>query len=236
MMGKKKTWVPPFTHLFLVGCACAATLAPWLQGICVCGLWGSAASFHAAPLVEPTVFRRMAEKNRWTMTQFHVGNLVVHVLPVVGAAGLARDGAGWRVDRRPACRLGPRGVPVHRQATLLPRCGLRAHAAVGTPLGPRVDGGGGGGAPCYGTVLILSHPHTTNTRFHTHTHTTPTTDRGHRAPVCGGRSNTGHPRSSHILRKMASFASSLSRPLSRAMPSSMCVSPRIWKQRYRTYE
>lgn len=47
----------------------------------------------------------------------------------------------------------------------------------------------------------------------------------------GGRSKTGQSRSTHILRKMASFASSLSRPLSSVIPSSIWSRPRIWKQR-----
>ena len=53
-------------------------------------------------------------------------------------------------------------------------------------------------------------------------------------PASGGSSKMGQPFSSHILRKMASFASSLSRPLSSVMLSSMWCSPRIWKERYST--
>ena len=82
--------------MVLLGCVCAATYFPWLQGICLCGLWGSAVSFYAAPLVDPTVYRRMADKNRWTMTEFHVGNLFLHVFPAVQACRVwhatVRDG------------------------------------------------------------------------------------------------------------------------------------------------
>ena len=43
----------------------------------------------------------------------------------------------------------------------------------------------------------------------------------------GGRGNVRHPRSLHIFSNMTLFASSLSRPLRSAMPSSMSWRPRI---------
>lgn len=40
-------------------------------------------SFHSCVLMDPTCFARMRTKERWCLTTFHVGNLVLHLLPSV---------------------------------------------------------------------------------------------------------------------------------------------------------
>lgn len=39
-------------------------------------------SFHTVPMMDPTAWRRLATKSKRPMWLFHVGNLIIHVLPI----------------------------------------------------------------------------------------------------------------------------------------------------------
>lgn len=69
--------------------ALAMTTAGWILGpdshvwaVATCLLVGTALSFSVVPLLDASAYGRMAERNGWTMWEFHVGNAVLHYLPL----------------------------------------------------------------------------------------------------------------------------------------------------------
>lgn len=75
----------PFTHIMICMVAWTGAIAgthSHIWAITTCLLWGSAASFHTAWLCDPFIFQRMAQKNNWSMLEFHLGNFVLHILPL----------------------------------------------------------------------------------------------------------------------------------------------------------
>lgn len=80
-----------FTSVALLLFFCSHLFA-WERGsaVCIPVLWGVVASFSTAPLLDPTVYERMRRRQGWTVVEFHVGNLVIHILPLVWTPPLSR--------------------------------------------------------------------------------------------------------------------------------------------------
>lgn len=66
--------------------------------VAACTSYGILVSFTLARVVDKTAYTRLAEKRKLSTLEFHLGNTVTHVLPVVCAASLAlheRSFAWW---------------------------------------------------------------------------------------------------------------------------------------------
>ena len=44
-------------------------------------IWGVLVAFTAARIIDDTVYKRMQVKNAWSILKFHVGNVVLHIVP-----------------------------------------------------------------------------------------------------------------------------------------------------------
>lgn len=55
----------------------------------ICTLWSVFVTFSCVPLFEPTAYERMRRKHNWTFLQFHAGNVVLHVVPLLVVFGKA---------------------------------------------------------------------------------------------------------------------------------------------------
>lgn len=73
-----------FTIIALV--TTALGLALGLQShtwaVAACLLWGVAASFCCAPLLDATVYPRMRARRGWSWSLFHAGNVALHIAPL----------------------------------------------------------------------------------------------------------------------------------------------------------
>lgn len=87
----------PFTQIALMafGLGCIAGHASHIWAVSSCLLWGTAAAFHVAPLLDNTVYHRMREKCNWSMAEFHAGNLLLHVFPLGIVLWYPATGMRW---------------------------------------------------------------------------------------------------------------------------------------------
>lgn len=58
-------------------------------------LWGVAASFSVAVVLDGTVYARMRRRNGWRVTTFVVGNAVLHFLPLAYPPATTRSITWW---------------------------------------------------------------------------------------------------------------------------------------------
>ena len=87
-----------FTNVMLLGCAGSYALGDRttrLWGSTACLTWAVLSSFTLVRVLDPTAYRRMARKRGWSMCTFHVGNVVLHVLPALATLCWPPRRVGW---------------------------------------------------------------------------------------------------------------------------------------------
>jgi hypothetical protein len=108
--------------LIVVSLGRACTLAH-VYAVGYCMLWGVAASFALAYLLDRTAYARLAARQRMSLPVFHVGNALVHAVPLVLAPRPAERGhgalaaaahVGWGRCVSPALCLDEVYVPMER--------------------------------------------------------------------------------------------------------------------------
>lgn len=75
---------PVFTEVAL-GVGVLSVWSGYDVGVAVasCWYWGILVSFTMAQVWDSSCYRRMREKNGWSRLEFHGGNVLLHVCPVV---------------------------------------------------------------------------------------------------------------------------------------------------------